>query len=141
MNFIGKHLALIGILLLTVFVGAAVGLYFDLPACLQRSRPVTAAQPTYPCPMHAEVVQDRPGDCPNRGMALVAAGQTETGHEPCGSSGENHPGCCADKGAMRATTEMKLPPGHPPIPGWTAETNATSEPKPSSPEGVAPSAR
>lgn len=141
MNFIDKHLARIGILLLTVFVGAAVGLYLDLPARLGRSRPVTTAQPTYTCPMHAEVVQDHPGDCSKCGMTLVAAGQTETGHEPCGSSGENHPGCCADKGAMRATMEMKLPPGHPPIPGWTAETTATAEAKSSSPEGVAPSAR
>lgn len=137
MNFIGKHLSLIGILLLTVFVGAAAGLYFDVPARLQKLRSTSNAKPTYTCPMHADVVQDHPGDCPKCGMALVPAGQTQAGHEQCGNSAEKHPGCCADKSAAQATTEMKLPPGHPPIPGWTVETNATSESKPASPEGAA----
>lgn len=132
MNSIDKHLPLIGILLLTVFVGAAAGLYFDLPARLQRSRSVSAAKQTYTCPMHAEVVQDHPGDCPKCGMALVPAGQAQAGHEQCGNNGEKHPGCCADKSATPATTEMKLPPGHPPIPGWTVETNATAESQPAS---------
>src|SRR5262245_11181628 len=32
--------------------------------------PVAAAEGTYTCPMHPEVVRDRPGSCPICGMAL-----------------------------------------------------------------------
>ncbi len=40
------------------------------------SAPPTAPPPTapgYTCPMHADVRQDGPGDCPKCGMALVPA--------------------------------------------------------------------
>lgn len=151
MNFIGKHIQLIGILLLTVFVGAAAGLYFDVPARLQKTRPAGSAKQTFTCPMHADVVQDHPGDCPKGGMALVPASQAQTGHEQCGNNGENHPGCCADKKVGQASSltvhgassprgssgrmppepadkmsaphsrNLRLPPGHPPIPGWTTD--------------------
>jgi len=36
----------------------------------------TAAKPIYTCPMHPEVQQDRPGDCPKCGMALEPMTQT-----------------------------------------------------------------
>jgi len=132
MNFSGRHLSLIGILLLTVFVGAAAGLYFDLAARLQRSRPAATTAQTYTCPMHADVLQNHPGDCPKCGMALVPASQSKSAHDQCAHTGQNQSGCCADKRAMPTTTDMKLPPGHPPIPGWTVETNATSDSRPAS---------
>ena len=43
MKIIGKHIQLIGILVLTVFVGAAAGLYFDLPGRLQKARDKSVA--------------------------------------------------------------------------------------------------
>ena len=128
MNFIGKHLSLIGILLLTVFVGAAAGLYFDLPARLQRTSKSETANQQYTCPMHPDVVSTKPGNCPKCGMALVSASEAKAGHDQCGDSGANHPGCCADKSATTSATELKLPPGHPPIPGWTTDTTPNSEP-------------
>lgn len=130
MNFIARHISLIGILLLTVFVGAAAGLYFDVPARLQKLRSASSAKPTYTCPMHADVVQEHPGDCPQCGMALVPAGQSKSAPDPCGNNGENHPGCCANKSAAQPATQLRLPPGHPPVPGWTVEahTNSNCEP-------------
>jgi hypothetical protein len=152
MNFIGKHLSLIGILLLTIFVGAAAGLYFDEPGRLgvgtseRKERGVSGCKhdgttarthasdgrrsASYTCPMHADVVQDHPGDYPKCGMALVPAGQSKSAHDQCAHSGhgQNQSGCCADKSAAHATTEMKLPPGHPPVPGWTIEGSPENEP-------------
>jgi hypothetical protein len=126
MNLLSKHISLIGILLLTVFVGAVAGLYFDVPGRLQKLRPASSAKLTYTCPMHPDVASSKPGNCPKCGMALVPAGQAKSAHDQCGDNGENHPGCCADKKATQATTEFKLPPGHPPIPGWTTDTNSKS---------------
>jgi hypothetical protein len=118
MKFIGKHLPLIGILLLTVFVGAAVGLYFDLPARLQGTSKREIPGQQYTCPMHPDVVSAKPGNCAKCGMALVSASEAKNGHA----------GCCADKSATESATELRLPPGHPPIPGWTTDTTPNSEP-------------
>ena len=126
MKFIGKHIQLFGILLLTIFVGAATGLYFDMPTRLQNATKKLVASPQYTCPMHPDVVSAKPGNCPKCGMALVIVSQTKAaGHDQCGNNGENHPGCCADKSSAKLATKLRLPPGHPPIPGWT--TNAMPE--------------
>jgi hypothetical protein len=63
-------------------------------------------------------------------MALVLAGEATSGHEQCGNNGQSHPRCCADKSASQPPTPLRLPPGHPPVPGWT--TDAPPENKPAS---------
>jgi Cu+-exporting ATPase len=70
--------------------------YFCNPRCLEKFRadpskylePQAALQPPaareYVCPMHPEIVRDRPGACPICGMALeprVASAQEEPNHE------------------------------------------------------------
>jgi hypothetical protein len=115
MNFIGKHISLIGILLLSIFVGAAAGLYFDLPARFQKSSPAVSAKEifaTYTCPMHHDVVQSHPGNCPKCGMALIQASQAQPGQAGC-NDGDQH-SCCARPEASKGA----LPPGHPPVDGY-----------------------
>ena len=127
MNFIDKLIRAGALLALTGLAVATVGLYFDVPASFRKARSMDSASPSYTCPMHAEILQDRPGDCPKCGMALAPAGQTEVRHGQCGVNGENHPGCCADKTVTDSATELRLPPGHPPVPGWPSD--GTSESK------------
>ncbi len=119
LDLIGRNLSLIGILLLTVFVGAAAGLYFDVPGRIQsaRAKETKASAGQYSCPMHPEVVSAKPGKCPKCGMALTLASETPSAHAGCGAGGqaESH-GCCAKSPAA----ELNLPPGHPPIPGHNA---------------------
>jgi len=116
MNFIGKRINLIGIFLLLSFTVVAAGIYFDVPARLQKSKPTPTAAESYVCPMHPDVVSAKPGGkCPKCGMALVAASKAEAGMAGCGS--ETGGGCCAT-----GLGELRLPPGHPPVPGFTAHS-------------------
>lgn len=128
MDLTGRLIRGAVILLLGGFVVAAVCLYFDVPAGLHKPRPAASTRQTYTCPMHADVVRNHRGDCPQCGMALVPTSQAESSHDKCGNNAENHPGCCADKSAAEPATELKLPPGHPPVAGWTTDALSKREP-------------
>lgn len=116
MNFIGKHIQRIGILLLTILVGAAAGLYFDRPAQLQNATRKSGDSQAYTCPMHPDVVSAKPGNCPKCGMALTLASAASTA-QACES---HNSGCCAKPVA----TTRSLPPGHPPIDGYPAPSSS-----------------
>jgi hypothetical protein len=110
MNLSAKSIHVIGILLLTTFVAAAACLYFDVPARVQKPSSASGAKQTYTCPMHPEVVQGHPGNCPKCGMALKPASVSSAPQE-CA----NHDsGCCAKP----AAGTRSLPPGHPPVDGY-----------------------
>lgn len=127
LDVIGRNLSLIGILLLTVFVGAAAGLYFDVPGRIQSVARAKETKPTagqYSCPMHPEVVSAQPGKCPKCGMALTLATETPSAHAGCGAAAEQTEphGCCAKP----QPAELNLPPGHPPIPGQNAHAGCAT---------------
>jgi len=115
MKIIGKYIHIIGLVLLTTFVAAAACLYLDVPARFQKpSAPATGAKQTYTCPMHPDVVQDHPGQCPKCGMSLVRASASAPEAQSDACAGHDS-GCCAKPSAAR----MTLPPGHPPVEGYT----------------------
>ncbi len=121
MKFIGRHLNLIGILMLATLVGAAAGLYWDVPGRIQsavRAKETKASAGQYSCPMHPEIVSASPNKCPKCGMALTLASEPQSAHAGCGAATEQTEphGCCAKP----QSAELNLPPGHPPIPGQNA---------------------
>jgi hypothetical protein len=126
MKFIERHLNLIGILMLATFVGAAAGLYWDVPGQIQkaiRAKEVKATAGRYSCPMHPEIVSAQPGKCPKCGMALTLASEPQSAHAGCGATGETEQhGCCAKP----QPTELNLPPGHPPIHGQNAHAGCAT---------------
>lgn len=64
MQFIGRHINTIGILLLMTFCAAAAGLYWDVPGRLNRAPATKPAGPAAVCPMHkAESVIPVKGGC------------------------------------------------------------------------------
>jgi hypothetical protein len=60
----------VSVVLLVVMVGLQG---FALTGCSGGEQPTAKGEKTsrYTCPMHAEVVQDKPGSCPKCGMKLV----------------------------------------------------------------------
>jgi hypothetical protein len=130
MKFIGRHLNLIGILMLATLVGAAAGLYWDAPGRIQkavRAKDINTSAGQYSCPMHPEIVSASPGKCPKCGMALTLASEPQSAHAGCGAAAEQTEphGCCAKP----QSAELNLPPGHPPIPGQNAHAGCAHEPE------------
>jgi len=105
MNFIAKYVHVIGLLGLGAFAVAAACLYFDVPAPFQKPNSAETVKPAYTCPMHPDVMQDRAGNCPKCGMALVAARTASMSHADCQHEGAPD-GCCTKP----AATEKRLPP-------------------------------
>ncbi len=122
MNFIAKKIHWIGILLLVGFTTVAAGLYFDVPGKIQKPKPAAARSANYVCPMHPDLVSAKPGDCPKCGMALVAATEMSKipeAHAGCGTvASAEMDGCCEGK----ASAELTLPPGHPPVEGYKVQS-------------------
>jgi hypothetical protein len=50
---------------------AICGSLLAMVAGCGKSEPASGAATKYTCPMHPEVVQDKPGSCPKCGMKLV----------------------------------------------------------------------
>ena len=118
MKFIERHLNLIGILLLTAFVGAAAGLYWDVPEKIRQA--VRAKEPGahYGCPMHPQVMGNAPGQCPDCGMRLVKS-EPAPSDEPLAAQG----GCCGNTAPAGST-----PMASPGCPHMAALTNLSSCP-------------
>lgn len=93
LNFLERNIQKIALVPFALLFLAAVALYFDLPAALNKPQ---AKAIVYQCPMHLAVVQTMPGSCPECGMALtMAPGRTKpvTDHP----AGHDSDGCCPKK--------------------------------------------
>jgi rubrerythrin len=69
-NWLNMGCAMLGVLLVSAQIAAAHG---DDKKKAKESHAASQAT-TYTCPMHPEVVSDKPGDCPKCGMALKPKG-------------------------------------------------------------------
>jgi multidrug efflux pump subunit AcrA (membrane-fusion protein) len=68
-------------LLLAVLVAGVPLLVLPLAGC-QKKQADTMAATKYQCPMHPEIIRDRPGDCPICGMKLVPIQPEKTAAAP-----------------------------------------------------------
>jgi membrane fusion protein, copper/silver efflux system len=66
---------IIGILAVILVIG---GGYWVYTAFIQKDNTETGAKEIYTCPMHPQIVQDRPGQCPICGMDLVKKSEIST---------------------------------------------------------------
>jgi Cu(I)/Ag(I) efflux system membrane fusion protein/cobalt-zinc-cadmium efflux system membrane fusion protein len=75
---------LIVIAVLSVILGLCAGWLVFYPSANQTGKSTAEASEIYICPMHPQIVQDKPGDCPICGMDLVLkqAKDEHAGHTP-----------------------------------------------------------
>lgn len=59
------------ILICAVILGVASAVFAESTPVSSPTASMSPAAQKYTCPMHSEVVQDKPGDCPKCGMKLV----------------------------------------------------------------------
>jgi hypothetical protein len=57
------------------------GFLLTSSGCSRHQDQAAAAKTTYTCPMHPEVVSDKPGKCPKCGMNLVPAEKPANAHQ------------------------------------------------------------
>jgi len=83
----------------TVAVGAAAGGCSAVGGGEPGAQKAAAPKPLYHCPMHPEVVSDKPGDCPICGMRLVPipAGNTAGGAATQAASPSSQPRPAGDR--------------------------------------------
>lgn len=89
-----RALTLVAVGVVTVLAGGMSGACRGPVGGTDAARKASAPQPLYHCPMHPEVVSDKPGDCPICGMRLVpipasASPRSPTPPSPAGSAGEH----------------------------------------------------
>lgn len=60
-------------IIIGVFAAVVIiaGAYWGYVTFIQKNDTVTSSKEVYVCPMHPQIVQDRPGQCPICGMDLV----------------------------------------------------------------------
>jgi len=122
MKFIERNLNFIGLLLLTVFAGAAAGLYWDVPGRIRQAVRAQEVAGQYTCPMHPQILRSTPGRCPECGMQLVKSAAAPSGQTPatepgggcCGSRTQNAPTLSAGATCphMAASTNLPSCPEH-----------------------------
>jgi len=118
MKIIERNRNFIGILLLTVLVGAVAGLYWNVPERIQAAL-ANGADGRYTCPMHPQIVRDAPGACPECGMQLVALSpDVENPVRP------DEGGCCGNRAAATPVSPVAAM-----CPHMAASTNAPSCPE------------
>jgi len=105
MKFIERNLNLIGILLLTVFAGAAAGLYWDVPGKIRQAVRAQEQAGQYVCPMHPQVVRNTPGQCPECGMRLAKSSAAPSDQTPAPEKG----GCCGEPAPAAPTSGATCP--------------------------------
>ena len=121
MKIIKQNLNFIGIILLTVFVGAAAGLYWDVPGKIHQAVRAKEVAGRYTCPMHPQILRSTPGRCPECGMQLVKSTAAPSGQTPATAP---EGGCCGNS----AHTALNMPAGTT-CPHMAASTNLLSCPE------------
>lgn len=102
-GWLATRLALLAFVLVVLAVAAACG----TPEGGSKGGPVVS-KPLYQCPMHPEVVSDKPGDCPICGMRLVPISQNAPGG---GAPPATTPASSADHSAHAAGAPAANPSG------------------------------
>ena len=136
MNFIARHINVVGLLLLTAFAAAAAALYLDLPAKVAKTPSPAAIN--YSCPMHPEVVSPHPGACPKCGMALTqpvpgkssGCGDSMTGVANDSSATANHAGCAHPAGGGGGCCPPKPPAASDSLPPGGCTRSLYPQPEP-----------